>query len=478
MAFLAGTPLAFAPPAAYAPPFPSFRHAAPPPAYAARCPSLRLTAELARPTAATPSPEVSLGNIGVLLLNLGGPDTLDEVEPFLYNLFSDPEIITLPSWAQWLNGPVAKAISTSRAPTSKQGYAAIGGGSPQLATTIKQGEALEKALKKRGITAKSYIAMRYWHPYTEEALEQIKRDRIERLVVLPLYPQFSISTSGSSLRLLEREYYKDRELRQVRNVVIPAWYNREGYVAAMARLIADRCERFDDPTAPHIFFSAHGLPLKYVEDLGDPYKDQIEASCKFIMAKLRSMGYPNDFTLAYQSKVGPVPWLKPYTDDKIRELGAQGIKQLVVVPVSFVSEHIETLEEIDMEYRELAEESGIDGWERVPALGLETDFIDDLAAAVEEALPRTAFPVVSDINEGRPVSLRVVNDLVQLRAKEELIEYGPVNYEVRRVGFTPKAEIINGRIAMAAITAASAISYAQGSLWSSVIDGRLPFSFW
>eukprot|EP00966_Prymnesium_polylepis_P073992 1717016-Prymnesium_polylepis.2 len=160
------------------------------------------------------------------------------------------------------------------------------------------------------------------------------------------------------------------------------------------------------------------------------------------MARLRSLGYSNEFTLAYQSKVGPVPWLRPYTDDKIVELGAKGVNKMVVVPVSFVSEHIETLEEIDVEYKELAEANGIDQWERVPALGLEPDFIEDLASAVrdsprrprpaglvEEALPRTSKPLVSDINEGRPVSLRVVNDLVQLRAKEEAIEYGPVNYQ-------------------------------------------------
>jgi len=320
--------------------------------------------------------------------------------------------------------------------------------------------------------------MRYWNPYWVVALEKKNNDRIERLVVLPLYPQFSISTSGSSLRLLEREYYRDPELRQVRNVVIPAWFNREGYVKSMARLISESCDKFDDPSSPHIFFSAHGLPLKYVEDLGDPYKTQIEQCCKFIMARLRSLGYSNEFTLAYQSKVGPVPWLRPYTDDKIVELGAKGVNKMVVVPVSFVSEHIETLEEIDVEYKELAEANGIDQWERVPALGLEPDFIEDLASAVEEALPRTSKPLVSDINEGRPVSLRVVNDLVQLRAKEEAIEYGPVNYQVRRVGFTPKAELINGRIAMVAITVASALSYEQGSFWTSVLDGRLPYSFW
>ena len=403
--------------------------------------------------------------IGVLLLNLGGPDSLESVEPFLYNLFSDPEIITLPSFLQWMNAPLAFVISRSRAPQSREGYASIGGSSPQLATTLEQGRALEVALSKRGVDAKTYVAMRYWHPFTEEALEAVKADGIERLVVLPLYPQFSISTSGSSLRLLERVYYADQQLRQMRNVVIPAWYNRPGYIDALSRLIAEKCDSFPTGSAasPHIFFSAHGLPKKYIENLGDPYKvcchvtlcrhpstlisptcaeiaqTQTEQTVSSVMARLRSQGYTNDHTLAYQSRVGPVEWLRPYTDDKIRELAAGGVVDMVVVPISFVSEHIETLEEIDVEYAELAHECGITGWQRVPALGLEADFIDDLAEAVVEALPRTEEGPKSDINEGRPVSLRVVNDLVQLRGKEEEIEYGPVRYEVRRTGFTPNA---------------------------------------
>lgn len=198
----------------------------------------------------------SSSTVGILLLNLGGPDTLDNVKPFLYNLFSDPEIITLPSWLEWANKPLAWIISTSRAPKSREGYEqtfqlwadfpgseairSVRSGAPQLATTQVQGKALEDALATRGVKAKTYIAMRYWSPYTSDALEAIKADGIQRLVVLPLYPQFSISTSGSSLRQLEREFYADQTLRQVRNVVIPAWYNREGYVNALAKLIASK----------------------------------------------------------------------------------------------------------------------------------------------------------------------------------------------------------------------------------------------
>ena len=332
-------------------------------------------AVLADPSAAsaaranfTPAKSV---DVGVMLLNLGGPDSLENVEPFLYNLFSDPEIITLPSFLSWFNGPLAFIISRSRAPQSREGYAAIGGSSPQLATTLEQGRALEASLARRGIEAKTYVAMRYWHPFTEEALKAIKADGVRRLVVLPLYPQFSISTSGSSLRLLERMFYADQELRQMRAVVIPAWYTRPGYVAALARLIREKCDTYADRSQPTIFFSAHGLPKKYIETLGDPYKQQTEATVGAVMSKLRRLGYMNNYTLAYQSRVGPVEWLRPYTDDSIRELGASGVRDMVTVPISFVSEHIETLEEIDVEYAELARECGITGWTRVPALGLE-----------------------------------------------------------------------------------------------------------
>jgi len=433
------------------------------------------------PLAADVGASYAKTKIGVLLLNLGGPDDLDAVEPFLYNLFSDPEIITLPSSLGWLNGPIARIISKTRAPTSREGYAAIGGGSPQLDTTIKQGQALEAAMRTlHGIEAKSYVAMRYWYPFTSDALEAIKRDGIERLVVVPLYPQFSISTSGSSLRVLEKEFYADQELRQMRNTVLPAWYNREGYINAMARLVAQRIDAMQERhgVQGHVFFSAHGLPAKYIDELGDPYQQQIEANAKFVMQRLAATGYGNNWTLAYQSRVGPVEWLRPYTDDTIRQLCQEGVDALVVVPISFVSEHIETLEEIDMEYRELAEESGVRYWERVPCLQLEQDLIDDLAGAVVESLPQMDERPLQEINEGRPVSLRVVNDLIELKTKESAIEYGPVKYQKqRRMGLTPRAELINGRIAMAAITISTGLSISQGTFLNELLDGRLPQSW-
>jgi len=326
--------------------------------------------------------------VGVLLLNLGGPETLDDVEPFLYNLFSDPDIINLPGFMKWFQKPIAAMISHSRAPKSREAYASIGGGSPQLKITEAQGRALEAALKERGVNAKAYVGMRYWAPYTSDALAAMKRDGIERMVVLPLYPQYSISTSGSSLRELETVEAAEPALR-LPKVTIPEWYSRPGYVNALAKLIAAKCDLYtEDRTHPRVFFSAHGVPERYVHVLNDPYQRQIEQTVSLVMKRLQEMGYTNEHTLAYQSKVGPVDWLQPYTEDAIADLAAQGEEALVVVPISFVSEHIETLEEIDMEYAEVAKEAGITWWERVPALGTDADFIRDLAAAVVEVLPQ------------------------------------------------------------------------------------------
>ncbi|XVE97653.1 hypothetical protein REPUB_Repub03eG0037400 [Reevesia pubescens] len=325
--------------------------------------------------------------LGVLLLNLGGPETLNDVQPFLYNLFADPDIIRLPRLFKFLQRPLAKLISLLRAPKSKEGYAAIGGGSPLRKITDEQADAIRMALEAKNVHANVYVGMRYWYPFTEEAIEQIKRDRITKLVVLPLYPQFSISTTGSSIRVLQRIFGKDAYLSRLPVSVILSWYQRQGYIRSMADLIEKELGTFAKPDEVMIFFSAHGVPVSYVEDAGDPYKDQMEECIYLIMQELKARGIGNDHTLAYQSRVGPVQWLKPYTDEVLVELGKKGVKSLLAVPISFVSEHIETLEEIDMEYKELALESGIENWGRVPALGCTSSFITDLADAVVEALP-------------------------------------------------------------------------------------------
>ncbi|XP_057958193.1 ferrochelatase-2, chloroplastic [Malania oleifera] len=328
--------------------------------------------------------------VGVLLLNLGGPETLHDVRPFLFNLFADPDIIRLPRLFRFLQRPLAQLISVLRAPKSKEGYAAIGGGSPLRKITDEQAHALKRALEAKKKSVNIYVGMRYWHPFTEEAVQQIKRDKITRLVVLPLYPQFSISTTGSSIRVLERIFREDPYLSRLPVSIIQSWYQREGYIKSMADLIEKELESFSKPDEVMIFFSAHGVPVSYVEDAGDPYKDQMEECICLIMQELKARGVDNGHTLAYQSRVGPVEWLKPYTDKVLVELGQKGVKSLLAVPVSFVSEHIETLEEIDMEYKHLALESGIKNWGRVPALGCTSSFITDLADAVIEALPSAA----------------------------------------------------------------------------------------
>lgn len=325
--------------------------------------------------------------VGVLLLNLGGPDTLDDVQPFLFNLFADPDIIRLPRLFRFLQKPLAKLISVFRAPKSKEGYASIGGGSPLRKITDEQADALKIALEAKNMPVNVYVGMRYWYPFTEEAIQQIKRDRITRLVVLPLYPQFSISTTGSSIRVMQNIFREDAYLSRLPVSIIKSWYQREGYIKSMADLIEKELTIFSKPEEVMIFFSAHGVPVSYVENAGDPYKDQMEECIYLIMQELKARGTFNEHTLAFQSRVGPVQWLKPYTDEVLVELGQKGVKSLLAVPVSFVSEHIETLEEIDMEYKELALESGIENWGRVPALGCTSSFIMDLADAVIEALP-------------------------------------------------------------------------------------------
>ena len=371
--------------------------------------------------------------VGVLLLNLGGPETLDDVQPFLYNLFADPDIIRLPGVLQFLQSPLAALLSNSRAPKSREAYESIGGGSPLRRITDEQANALQSALVAKGLkNAKCYVGMRYWKPFTEEAVEQIKADGVTKLVVLPLYPQFSISTSGSSLRLLEQIFGEDEYLAtRMSHTVIPSWYERPGYVQAMADLIKAELNRpdgqFDSPDEPIVFFSAHGVPVSYVETAGDPYKEEMEECVALIMARLKEMGVANEHVLAYQSRVGPVEWLKPYTDDVIRELGEKKTKAMVAVPISFVSEHIETLEEIDMEYRELAEESGVEQWGRVPALDTNPVFIDDLADAVVESLDGmskaasmspgdlasavAASSVLGSLDEGSPTKRKARGDL-------------------------------------------------------------------
>lgn len=364
-----------------------------------------------------------MSRVGVLLLNLGGPEQLEDVRPFLFNLFADPEIIRLPF--PWLQKPLAWLISTLRFEKSQENYKHIGGGSPLRRITDEQALAIQEQLENKGQDAQVYVGMRYWHPFTEEAIAKIKRDQIEKLVILPLYPQYSISTSGSSFRLLDQIWQKDAELQQIEYTVIPSWYQRSGYLEAMAELIAQELDHCPDPDRVHIFFSAHGVPMSYVEEAGDPYQAEIEDCTARIV---KALNRPNSHTLAYQSRVGPVEWLKPYTEEAIPRLAQEGVKDLLVVPISFVSEHIETLQEIDMEYRELAEESGIENFYRVPALNTHPVFINDLAELAIEALEAPPRPLADAI-----------------KMKKRIKMYPQENWEW---GLTTTAEVWNGRLAM------------------------------
>ncbi|KAL7572218.1 hypothetical protein ACA910_011749 [Epithemia clementina (nom. ined.)] len=363
--------------------------------------------------------------VGVLLLNLGGPERTEDVEGFLYNLFADPDIIQLPGPLAPLQPWIARFISQRRAPKSRQAYDSIGGGSPILKYSQEQARLIAQQVDaKFGLAVKTYIGMRYWHPFTEQALDEIQRDQIQALVIVPLYPQFSISTSGSSLRVLQEEFsqpYFATKYPNMIHTVVPSWYHRPGYVKAMVDLLMKQLNSFTDEELEaqrlanpdikpkHVLFSAHGVPQSYIA-AGDPYQMQMEECVEGISKNL-----PNDVQvhLSYQSRVGPIEWLRPYTDDVLPRLGQElHVKNLVVVPVSFVSEHIETLEEIDIEYRELAEECGIVNWRRCPALNTHPGFVNDMADLVYEALQEPIFTVTEACvaNRVRDVELQPLDE--------------------------------------------------------------------
>ena len=319
-------------------------------------------------------------SLGIILFNLGGPETLADVRPFLYNLFSDPEIIRLPVKA--LQKPLAWWIATNRKKKSTRIYEQIGGGSPLRRITDEQAKALQDELQRRGIDAKVYVGMRYWHPFTNEALAKIQRDKITELIVLPLYPQFSVSSTGSSLKDFIAQLRKLGGLRQIKRHYITHWFRHEAYLNTLAAQIKEAIAKFPDPNPRHVhlLFSAHSIPQAYVER-GDPYLRHTEETVRLVMEKLAN-GSPHD--LSFQSKVGPVKWLRPPTEDKIRALHAAGVNQLLMIPISFVSEHSETLYELDIQYKIVADEIGLKDYRRVPAFNSDPRFISALADLVQE----------------------------------------------------------------------------------------------
>ena len=308
----------------------------------------------------------------VVLLNMGGPDSLEAVEPFLYNLFSDHDIIQIPRLIQ---KPVAKLISKIRAKNTRQYYEIMGGKSPQKEQTQEQAEELQKAL---GDKYKVVVAMRYWHPFTEEALNELKDEDLEKIILLPLYPQFSKTTTGSSFNEFFRQFEKFQKQGYFKNVPvekIESYHNHPIYIKAMVENIKESLPDYKDY---YFLFSAHSLPEKVVKK-GDPYQEQIKETVKLIMEYFPE----NKYSLAYQSKVGPVKWLEPFTDEEIQRLAKEGIKKLAVIPVAFVSEHSETLYELDYQYGKLAKEVGIEDYQRVPTLKIHPLFIKALKEIIE-----------------------------------------------------------------------------------------------
>jgi len=314
----------------------------------------------------------------VVLCNLGGPDSLESVRPFLFNLFSDPDIFRLPL-GFLTQRPFAALIAWRRAPQAVHSYAAIGGKSPILEFTKAQAEALARSL---GDGFDVHVCMRYWHPLTDEVVKMLKQKDYARVILLPLYPQYSVTTSGSSYHEFQRQCQRQSYHPSV--TLIRQWYDQPDYQGAIVEMLRAEAQKFPDPDPRRIevLMSAHGLPRKIV-DQGDPYERQIRATYDALCAQL---GWPHT-TLCYQSRVGPLEWLRPYTDDVIRERAAAGARQMLVYPIAFVSDHVETLFELGITYADLARQYGITHYRVVPALNSHPRFIEALKSLVLNAAP-------------------------------------------------------------------------------------------
>jgi protoporphyrin/coproporphyrin ferrochelatase len=314
--------------------------------------------------------------VGVVLFQLGGPDTLAAIEPFLYNLFCDPDIIDFP-FARLGRKPLAKLISTTRARKVQHHYASIGGGSPIRRFTERQARALEAELNAQGLDARCFVAMRYWHPFTSEAIREIGSSQCDDLILLPLYPQYSSTTTGSSLNEWQRLY--DGKI-PVHNV--GPFYRHPMYLEALVEKVDEALSRFEVQARPEIVFSAHSIPMSIVAK-GDPYQRQIEETVRLLMER---GGWPNRHRLCYQSKVGASKWLQPSLHRTLRDLAVEKVQEVCIVPVAFVSDHVETLGEIDHEAREEAQRLGITHFEMSSGLNDSPKFISALGQLVSQAL--------------------------------------------------------------------------------------------
>jgi len=312
----------------------------------------------------------------IVLFNLGGPDRPEAVEPFLRNLFSDPAILRVPGF---LRGFLARLISRRRAPVAKAVYDKLGGGSPLLPNTQAQARALEGELKDLG-EVRCFIAMRYWHPFADETAREVQSFAPDRILLLPLYPQYSTTTTESAFGDWNRAAAKAGLTARI--FAIRDYPAEPGFVAAVARLTSEMLPQARAAGPVRVLFSAHGLPKKIVQ-AGDPYADQVGTSVRAVAAKLGLA--LEDYEICFQSRVGPLEWIGPYTDEEILRAAEEG-KSILLVPIAFVSEHSETLVELDIEYRHLAEKHGARGYFRVPTVGTAPEFIAGLAELVRQGL--------------------------------------------------------------------------------------------
>lgn len=312
----------------------------------------------------------------IVLFNLGGPDKLASVRPFLYNLFSDKWIIRAPYLIRKL---IAFFISTTRTKLAQENYSFMGGKSPLLEETEKQRLALKIELENRKFSNfELFISMRYWHPFSDEVIEKIKLYDPEEIIYLPLYPQLSSSTTISSFEDFDQKIAKQNIKSKVKK--IGCYYDQEDFIKSHVELIKESLKTFDTKDKLRILFSAHSIPEKFVNQ-GDPYEWQIINSYNAIIKNKEISKH--EALLCYQSKVGPIKWLSPSTEDEIEKAAKDGIN-LLLVPIAFVSEHIETLVELDIEYKKIADDHGIK-FERVKALGIDKNYINSLANMIENA---------------------------------------------------------------------------------------------
>jgi len=332
--------------------------------------------------------------VGIVLFQLGGPDTLEAIEPFLYNLFCDPDIIDFP-FARLGRKPLAKLISTTRARKVQHHYSTIGGGSPIRRHTERQAQALEKKLREQGFDARCFVAMRYWHPFTDEAIAELQAAECDELVLLPLYPQYSSTTTGSSLNEWQRLFHDDVAAHCVEN-----FYRHPAYLDAVAEKVNEALSRFPSPCRPEIVFSAHSVPVSVIEK-GDPYQRQIEDTVRLLTER---GAWVNSYRLCYQSKVGASRWLQPSLHQTLRQLSSEQVREVCVVPIAFVSDHVETLGEINHEARHLAERLGFAQFEMSAGLNDSPKFIQALAQIVQDALGQTVPLAIPIRTNGRKLA--------------------------------------------------------------------------